>query len=377
MSGDSPNGTLMSCLTQMLVQFMAQNTPKAACKVLKANGLDTNCDDPSWTRSKAVVESTNALASVTTQTQALQILTYVAMYGVAIPSQEIPSMRACTLDSFTTVQYSYLWTVTPGRPFCLVNLGDTVNYNPISHIVDLWTSNIPGVSDAVDIIINQYKGAISSIDPQKMKDRCHFSFSYQDMGTDPYRQLCGCYVPVPDNAGFTSDEKQFLAQNPQCNPTCLQASVAFVKGVGGTPEVCQQDVCIADNINVTGTSTTITQVCPQCPQQFQCVCYVHVNGQTLNNKACNTVYVVNDQGQITETINNTAPKPGSGLWKAFEEIIHSKWSLIILGVVALVVAITIIAILISQHLKGRTKRGPRSIPLAHREPLGNEMSSRE
>lgn len=380
MSTDPPNGLLLSTMRTMLVGYMSENTPKAACQVVNNYGVPgplVSCDDPIWTPSYATARSATTLASITTQGQGLRLLHLIAQFGIAIPSRDIPAMQACPdVLNFTVQEYSYLWTLDDVQPFCKVKVGDATNYNPISHVKILQgTSN---TQDAVGVIINQYKAAITWLDPAKMRDACQIQFTYDDMQNQPFLQLCGCYIAVPMSieAGFTSDEKQFLAQNPQCSPTCLNAAVGYVPGLGSTPTPCQQNICIADNINVTGDKTTIAQVCPQCPKRFQCVCYVHVNEQTLNNQTCSTVYVVDPQGRITETINNKGPPPGSGLKSAFEQLIHSKWALIVLAVAAGILTIAIIAVLISQHLHGRTKKGPRSIPITRREPLGYAMTSR-
>lgn len=165
-------------------------------------------------------------------------------------------------------------------------------------------------------------------------------------------ELCGCYIS-PKNAGFSSDELTIFQQSPQCIPSCFAARVRYA--AGGVAVPCQQSLCIVDDINVSGTTTTVSQVCPdRCSKRFECVCYIHINGKTIDNSTCNTVYEIAPDGKITDTIHNQAPSASTNV-SNFMSALTSKTAIITLIVITILITIGTFTLLILQHRRGQTR----------------------
>lgn len=373
-----PDAQLLGAMNKMLVIYLPQNNRQAVCQIVTAyNGGDVGqCSPlpPTWTPSYSQTIAATTLHSASNdQANSVRLLGFIAQYGLAVPGSYpyVPAMVACDMATlgFTPLEYAYLWDGIPGKPFCQVKLPDgTVNYTPISHALDLLNNG--GTAPAVSVMITQYQDALTSLDIGSMNAACQSMYTYSQMNIVPLQELCGCYIGVPNTPEFTSDEKVLLAQNPQCIPSCLAAAVRY--SVGGVPVPCQQSLCIADDINVSGSTTSISQVCPQCPKRFQCVCYVHINGRTLNNDTCNTVYTVAPDGTITNTIHNNAPSAGSGIKQAWDSFIRSPSSLIFLAILVVIIAAVGFTLLILQYRRNRTaKLAARQV----QEPLGYAQHS--
>lgn len=355
------NAILRSILRVMYGGYLPHQNPRAMCLV-------THAYDPAGWNNKEVCGPGSD--------------DYWQEQGPSIAEgyiDQLPSMlAACTLlnfiglnDSFlqscpydalrlTDEQYIYLWNLpdnplAPNQPFCRVRTYDgTVYYSSITNIKHI--SDSPEIGElALSNIANSFLSNIAFIDGNNMTLACSSSLSYSDMvNNSSLQNICGCYVGLPPRGvEFSSDERLFLEQNPQCLPSCLSSTVKFVKQ-GGRPISCQQNICIVDNVNIVGEKTTITQICPYCVQPFECVCYIHVNGKSIQNKACNTTYQVDPTGKITATSTNS-PQTSQQFFSKLKDILISSHAIlfIILGV-GLVVLIVIAAILISDHLKRKT-----------------------
>lgn len=356
---------LLSAMSKMIVSYLPQQGANVTvCQIVTAFDpkppvTRPTCDN--WSSQYASGQAQDILTTkVKNQDDGLRLLGYIAQYGLPIYSKGIPSMQACSpqLD-FSNLEYGYLWDGVGDTSFCRVRIPQdgTINYNPISRLQKL--ADDASTTNAVGIIISQYRDVVPLLHPDSMRQACSSLITYAQIKDSALRPICGCYVEIQNDESFSSDEKIFLAQNPQCLPSCLTAPVRYT--TGGPPIVCQQNVCIADDIDVTGTTTTITQICPQCTHTAECVCYIHINGSTINNSACGMTYQINDKGQITGSSENKPPAFGKGFRQAFEDLIGSRTGLIVLVVAAALIIIVIIIVLVVKHTRGRTSSKRRTI----------------
>ncbi len=344
----------MLAIAKIFVSYMPTANTTAVCQVV--NSLNPSIPLTScllWPPTVAAQQAALIMTGITTQVEALNLLQVIATFGTGVPSKDFPPIQAC-IDKINldTLEYTALWNDTGASPFCKVKLSDgSINYAPISRVQDLLST--PRGTAAVSVIVNSYRDAISQIDVSSMKMACSTGIAYADLVPGLLQELCGCYIDVQNVQQFTTDEKALLLQRPECTPSCLSAAVRYARG--GIPVTCQQDLCIADQINVTGDSVSIAQVCPQqCPKLYQCVCYIHVNGQVLNNQNCNTAYIVNDKGQIVGAVHNQAESIAQGWRKGLRSLIERPVALIAFLVIAAVIAVVVLVILIVQHMRHRT-----------------------
>lgn len=270
----------------------------------------------------------------------------------------VPDSTACPYDAmgFTDEQYTYLWTT---GEFCkVVTTSGIVNYEAITRVKHLAQTGAN--PDAINNIITGFASSITYLSATLMKTYCTQTMSYDDMTSPQLKALCGCYVNVPST--YSTSEKAYAQEHPECIPSCYDSTVRYV--LGGYAQTCQQTVCIADSINVTGADVSISQVCPQCTGQFQCVCYIHVNGKTINNSTCGVVNDVDDQGNVTSVTTRTHPGAASGFANALKTFANNPgalWGTIAAVVVVLGLAITI-AVVMAYRKKhaGMPKRSKRS-----------------
>lgn len=365
---------LLSAISKMFVSYLPANNQLAICNISQnyLSNVPTCSPLDFWTIANCQqIASTIMSQKITTQADALKLLGFIGQFGVAISTADpaVPAMQACTgVIDFTLVEYAYLWDAVGPTPFCRVRLDDgNINYSPIARVKELTGSS---TSRAAQIIVDQYRANLQYFDATKFATECNTRMTYSDM-VGPLLDLCGCYISVQNVPEFSTDEKSFLTQNPECVPSCLAAAVRYK--TGSTPRTCQQSVCIADQINVSGTSAAISQICSQCPKRYDCVCYIHVNGDLINNETCNTVYTVNDQGVITGTSQNKPPAPGAGVKSAFEAMISSPYTWAAFAGTALIIAIIVFVLLYKQYTANKTKVTKSRTFGSSSEPLGYEM----
>lgn len=312
------------------------------------------CGNTVWwsTNATTIAQEYFAIAS-TSQSLAVGLLGFVGLYSTQL--QTCPTTEDL---SFTDQEYSYLWNVTQTGPFCKVRTTDgQISYSSIARVKSLVSSPI-GVG-AINAITQAFRANLQWINVTSLQTACQSALNYGDMSDILLSELCGCYIQIPTTGGqFTTEEQQFLIQNPQCMPSCLDAAVRFTRG-GPAPIPCQQDVCIINDLNVSNITTSITQVCTQCSKQAQCVCYIHLNGRTLQDTACNTVYQVDNKGNITNTTYNSNSTFGSGILSALKSIIHSKITILAIVICLAILLIVIAGVLISHAVHGRTKKRGR------------------
>lgn len=298
-----------------------------------------------WWREHGLMAALDTMKTIVYYTEAIDLLGFVGTYS--------QKMTMCEPELFSLQEQAYLWAGIPKSAFCRVLLADgTVNYNPIAQLA-IYLQDVVSGADVLDRIINGFQLAQLRINVDRMRNSCRASLSYEDMKTPLLADVCGCYIAIPTEQ-FTTDEQYLLGLNPECMPSCLSAAIRYVNG--GFPIPCQQELCIADDINITGTSAKISQVCGQCNKRFECVCYIHVNGRLVDNQTCSKVYEVSKNGTITSTINNESPAIGSGLSRVWSEIFESTAGILALLAAGALVVVLIFALLISQHLRHRSPK---------------------
>ena len=89
--------------------------------------------------------------------------------------------------------------------------------------------------------------------------------------------LCGCFAPPLDPEIYTRDIPI------ECDPICNQLITAkLADPETGDVEVCNDTVCVLDNISITATKSSvsginISQICPNCTAEVGCICIVDVS----------------------------------------------------------------------------------------------------
>lgn len=261
-----------------------------------------------------------------------------------------PDLTGCgSVLGLEDEEYVYLWQYTrayagPGTTtgFCRVLLPTgEVSYEAISRIKHLY--NTAQFSDVLEYIAVSFRIAQTSLDSKAMLDHCGQSLTYKDMSQEPLANICGCYV-FPSE-GYTKFEIDALQQSPQCLPPCLSSEVGYV--LGGVVVPCQQNVCVIDNIRVTGTDVKVTQACPQCSGHLQCVCYIHVNETIISQNACNKIVNVGQDGKVTSTKTNQDESVLSGLGKGWDAMWRNPKVLVWLIVAAVSIAVIVGLIFLS------------------------------
>src|SRR6185437_2454185 len=147
--------------------------------------------------------------------------------------------------------------------------------------------------------------------------------------------------------------------------SCLSAELRWAPG--GSPQTCQQQVCIADNIDVQGTKTSIRQVCPdKCPKLFQCVCYIHadVNQQITDTNTCHQTNYVDSNGTITRTVNQGPANPSETWSDIWHSLTSGKGWIYIAVIVPIVIIVVIGAVMLAKWNQGRShpSAGRRTSP---------------
>lgn len=335
---------LRDVLTKIMVSYISVRNPRSNLAIIErfpSTKVTYSTDPNRWDTQYSRDISTQVILGITSQKQGLDLLT--------LTGEILPELRACPSSQLdlSLLEYAYLWS----SDYCKVLMpGSTVvNYSAISRFKELQVHDL---QSAVDQITLGFSIAQPKINSDTMTTACSSTFSFDDMKIQPYAELCGCYISIPwDSKQFTSDEKQIFQQHPQCLPSCLDARIRYIQG--GNPVTCQQNLCIIDDVDITGTTTSISQVCNQCTKKYSCVCYIHVNGRTLDNSNCNTVYTVGPDGTITNTTVNGPGNPGT-VWKSiWNALIHSRVALITLLVVIGVLIISLFLVLFRQEFRSR------------------------
>lgn len=163
----------------------------------------------------------------------------------------LPRVQDNMVSLFDTYQKTNIFTDSTVDP----------GYSPFQYTI-LRTCNDPrllGICDKALAGTPEKKGLCSG----KTRDQISSSKILAD--------FCGCYAPPnPNYAPYTSVE---------CDPLCHRAStIQLIDPATGKPKVCQNTVCVIDQVSISLTSTTtggitFQQVCPGC-QGDPCVCIV-------------------------------------------------------------------------------------------------------
>lgn len=375
----SINPTLISSIHQMYVVWLPTNNWATTCQITHdydPSTLAPSCDpsnEAAWSGVKGSNIANTYVTRLSTTAQAQRLLALIGKWSPYL--QSCPQAAVQLSDS----QYIYLWNVETG-PFCKVVPGDgQISYSSINQVKHLLTGAGPQGSDAVNSITQGFRANLNHITLLGMREACQATMQYSDMSQSALAELCGCYIAVPTVAQpngdliFTPVEQEFLEQNPQCMPSCLDAAVRYAPS--GVPIPCNQNTCIANDLNVSGIETSISQVCTQCSNRFQCVCYIHLNGRNLENQGCNTVYEIDAQGKITGTSHNSPAPAGSGLKTMWQVLTHSKYTKFVLIGVLLFTMILLGGILLFRSLRGRTRVTRRSMPPEDLPHLSYAMST--
>jgi hypothetical protein len=331
---------LLSSLHQMLVVYLPSREPLTLCRIITAydpNGKNRTCTTENmgyWSTNGGMVAD-GYISQITTMDDGIRLLSITGLN-----SQILQTCPYRDLE-LNLQQYIYLWSTTKSGPFCRVRStdGSVITYDPITHVKDM--QNATDVGPSVNYIIQAYADNLKYITVTDMNNVCSQSMTYSDMTQEIFSSLCGCYINLPTDQ-FSTDERQFLLNNPQCLPSCLQARVRYAPS--GIPRTCQQDICIVDDVNVRGPTASIRQVCSQCSHQFECVCYVHanVNGQVQDTQACSQISNVSQAGNVTSTTHNGSSGKFSSLWTALKQAFRKKTVWIVIGVIAVVLIAVIV-----------------------------------
>lgn len=342
--------TLLGILHKILVQYLPDKDSLALCNTIHSFDPSHNLHYPcvegerEWWKQNGPEAAGQYILNLTTDADGLKLLGFAGTYD--------PLIQSCPFKDLNLeeLEYLYLWN-TPQGPFCKVRTTQgEMYYTSIAHakfMADIAIGQTPLQNIVQGFFVN-----LLHIDFVQMRNACK-ALSYDDMSNSLLADLCGCYIALPQpETTFSSDERNFLELKPECTPSCLDARINFVSGQ--TPISCQQNVCIADHIDVS-THTTISQICNQCNHKFQCVCYIHVNGQLIDNKTCNTVYTVDGQGNITSTLKNS-PESAKNVISKWWDILKSshRMILIVLVVITVLILLTIILLFVYQRRKHGT-----------------------
>lgn len=259
-------------------------------------------------------------------------------------------LTACSssthLLAIDTPSLAYLWEIT----YCRVNNGELINYGSVTDY-PTFVDN-PAYQLAAQAILNGFVANLRFIDSSSMENACQ-SLSYDSLSVPEKKNLCGCYTTLPPQE-YVADEISATDQNPECLPSCLSASVRRVSG--GQPITCNQSTCIIDNIVTNATNVSITNACPMCVKNKQCICYIHVNNVIISNESvCKTTNTVSDVGpdgkrEKPKITNTTTNSEGTDDSKAFD----LKVLIIIAAVLAALLFVIIGVVLIIQHRKSKS-----------------------
>lgn len=102
---------------------------------------------------------------------------------------------------------------------------------------------------------------------------------------------CGCYLPAEEYQSYSVKYNI----SPQCTPTCNRLGTIPIVGINGDPVLCEQDICLIDNISLNIVNSQIqggidiAQVCGNCGPQNnngvsgQCSCVIDNNNVDIIN----------------------------------------------------------------------------------------------
>lgn len=135
------------------------------------------------------------------------------------------------------------------------------------------------------------------------------NYSAQQISFNPnIANWCGCYLPQEEYEAYSV---KYNIQ-PQCTPICNRAGVIPLVGINEQPVVCEQDICLIDNItlNIVNSQVqggiNINQVCGNCgPEQNggisgTCSCVIDNNNIDIVNSVIGGNISLNENcGNIT------------------------------------------------------------------------------
>lgn len=138
-----------------------------------------------------------------------------------------------------------------------------------------------GFNPFQDLLYEQICCPYSGLCQTALKSTCA-QYTAQRISFNPaVTQFCGCFLPDGEYAVY---DDQFNAP-PQCTPMCNQANNVPIVGISGIPLVCDQAICIIDDITLNlvgsqvGGGINTTQVCNGC-SNGNCSCIV--SNTTIN-----------------------------------------------------------------------------------------------
>lgn len=365
-----PSPELISSIYKILVLYLAVQQPltiKAIYNKYDPNGQYSKYTEPSWWHGNAKMVAEQIYESVKSNNVGLSLLQIIA--------NVYPSVTGCSLATLmlSFEEYSYLWTT---GNFCSAAPAGQINYEMISTVKSFLEAG--PYDDAVSQMSQSLLINAQLIVTDTMTTACSSAFSYNNMSVQEFANICGCYM-TPDKQ-FTGSEVALLTQHPECIPSCTDARVRRI--VGGAPKTCQTDLCIADAINVSGTDKiSISQVCPQCPKRHNCVCYIHVNGNLINNDACSSTTYVDANGNpysYSPANGNNNPWYES-LWSGISSAFGSKAFLFSILAAVILIIIIIMVVMLRRHFKDNPsatsrKSRPQNLPFAANGLQTEEMT---
>ena len=134
-----------------------------------------------------------------------------------------------------------------------------------------------------DNIFNEVCCPYSGVCESSLYNLCK-NFTPNDIAYDPrLSRWCGCFLPISQYESY-SDNYNI---SKECTPTCNNYNAIPNAGINNEPVVCQQNVCIIDDItinlvNSSASEIDLNQMCGGCTQG-ECSCVISGENIDINN----------------------------------------------------------------------------------------------
>jgi len=256
-------------------------------------------------------------------------------------------------------EYIYMWSIN----LCtnIINDDRQIDYSFIPIFKSIVTQPQEDASKTIDLILTELDSHSSLIDSRPMTTTCNSTFTVNDLVIHPpIKDLCGCYMNVSPQT-YSGNEIAFLNNSPACKPSCLSARIRYI--VDGKDTPCNQSLCIVDNVNIVGLppgNIQVSQACNNCQRPGECLCYIHINGTTVNTP-CNSVYKVipssTPGGAATAVLVSTNQPQGSSLGAILSSLPTNDIIYIAVGCIVGLALVLMITILVRYYIHKRRLRG--------------------
>jgi hypothetical protein len=230
--------------------------------------------------------------------------------------------RAYNPLQLTRVQNSYNNIFAQYQRSNNIGVVNTPGYNAFQETILNSCENIPGVCQPFQI------------------GYCSNCSRTQIASTALLNRICGCNAPLLP--------AEYNINDPACDPLCNRANAIHnINTITGLEDICREDVCVIDDINITATGNstiqngiTFSQLCGNCKQDCACIIAgVNINGvlqtagltnnvQFSTSCANATCFVSDSTGNLTPT-----PCPKSVTFTAPDVPVAVNYSFIILIVI--------------------------------------------